>query len=160
MLPVMVADMDAGRRPRQGRSIDLLGGRKLEYVRLGHAIVLGLSGGCQVLIETVTQLHGPGGRVDVEPGENPSDILATLLGDVVRTACIRDTGELQITFRSGALLLVGVDADFESWAVAGPDGLLIVCLARGELAVWGEASGRTGVPGGQLSWATDEDSAR
>ncbi|MEU8613380.1 DUF6188 family protein [Actinoplanes sp. NPDC048791] len=157
----MVADMDAGRRPRQGRSIDLLGGRKLEYVRLGHAIVLGLSGGFQVLIETVTQLHGPGGgRVDVEPGENPSDILATLLGDIVRTACIRETGELQITFRSGALLLVGVDPDFESWAVAGPDGLLIVCLARGELAVWGDASRRTGVPGGQLSRAATEADLR
>jgi hypothetical protein len=160
MLPVMVADMDAGRRPRQGRSIDMLSGRKLEYVRLGHAIVLGLSGGCQVLIETVTQLHGPAGRAEVEPGENPSDILATLLGDVIRTACIRETGELVITFHSGSQLLVGVDPDFESWAVAGPDGFLIVCLARGELAVWGDASGRAGVGRGSLSWASDDKRLR
>ena len=71
--------------------------------------------------------------------ENPSDILATLLGEVVRSARARDTGELQITFGSGARLLVGADADFESWALTGPDGLLVVCLARGELAVWGDA---------------------
>jgi hypothetical protein len=140
MLPVMVADLGAGRRPRPARSITLLVGQKLEYVRLGHAIVLGFSGGRRVLIETVAHLNGAGGRVDVEPGENPSDLLATLLGDVVRAARTRDTGELQITFVSGSELLVGVDADFESWAVAGPDGFLIVCLARGELAVWGDAT--------------------
>ena len=140
MLPVMVAAMDAGRRPRQARSIDLLVGQKLEWVRLGHAIVLSFSGGRQVLIESVAHLNGPAGRVDVEPGENPSDVLATLLGDVVRAARMRDTGELELTFGSGSELLVGVDADFESWAVAGPDGVLIVCLARGELAVWGDAT--------------------
>jgi hypothetical protein len=139
MLPVMVADMGAGRRPRQARSITLLAGHKLEYVRLGHAIVLGFTGGRQVVIETVARLNGPGGRVDVEPGEHPSDALATLLGDVVRAARVQDTGELEIVFGSGAELLVGVDADFESWAVAGPDRFLIVCLARGELAVWGDA---------------------
>ena len=139
MLPVMVAGI-AGRRPRRARPITLLAGHKLEYVRLGHAIVLSFSSGRQVLIETTAHLDGPGGRVDVEPGENPSDILATLLGDVVRTAQTLDTGELRLTFRSGSELLVGVDPDFESWAVAGPDGFLIVCLARGELAVWGGAA--------------------
>ena len=140
MLPVMVAGIDAGRRPRRTRSIALLAGHKLEYVRLGHAVVLGFSGGRQVLIEAVARLDGPGGRAEVEPGENPSDILATLLGDVVETAGTLDTGELRLTFRSGSELLVGVDPDVESWAVAGPDGFLIVCLARGELAVWGGAA--------------------
>jgi hypothetical protein len=138
MLPVMVADMGAGRRPRHARQIDLLIGQKLEYVRLGHAIVLSFSRGSQVLIETVARLEGPDGAVDVEPGEIPSDAVATLLGDVVRTAETRDTGELRITFDSTAELRVSADADIESWAVAGPDGFLIVCLARGELAVWGD----------------------
>ncbi|AGZ41348.1 hypothetical protein AFR_15330 [Actinoplanes friuliensis DSM 7358] len=136
----MVADMDAGRRPRQARSLDLLVGRKLEYVRLGHAVVLSFSGSCQVLIETLTHLDGPAGRVAIEPGENPSDILATLLGDVVREARALDHGELELVFRSGARLVVCVDADFESWAVAGPDGFLVVCLARGEIAVWGDGT--------------------
>jgi hypothetical protein len=71
-------------------------------------------------------------------GGVPPDIIATLLGDVVRTARSNDRGELTITFASGAELLVGIDADVESWAVTGPDGLLIVCLAQGELAVWGD----------------------
>lgn len=138
----MVPVMGAGRRPPKARPINLLVGQKLEYVRLGHAIVLNFSGGSQVLIETVAHLSGPGGPVDIEPGENPSDILAIVLGDAVRAACTRDTGELEITFGGGSELLVGVDADVESWAVAGPGGFLIVCLAGGELAVWGDATTR------------------
>ncbi|MEV4277414.1 DUF6188 family protein [Actinoplanes xinjiangensis] len=140
MVPVMVADNGAGRRPRQGRSLDLLVGRRLEYVWLGHAVVLGFAGGCQVLIEAVAHLDGPSGPADVEPGDDPSDAIATLLSDVVRSARTRETGELEITFASGAGLLVDADADAESWAVTGPDGYLIVCLAHGELAVWGDAA--------------------
>jgi hypothetical protein len=56
------------------------------------------------------------------------------------TSSGRHARSLQLTFRSGSELLVEVDADVESWAVAGPDGFLIVCLARGELAVWGAAA--------------------
>jgi hypothetical protein len=139
MLPVMVTDMDAGRRPRPiGLLHELLAGQKLEFVRLGHAVVLGFSGGRQVLIETLARLDGPHGRVFVEPGDEPSDDLATLLGDVVTGARTFRDGELMITFGSGATLLVGVDSDVESWAVAGPGGVLIVCLARGEIAVWGD----------------------
>jgi len=140
MLPVMVAGPGAERRARQTRSVDLLVGHKLEYVRLGHAVVLSFTGGRQVLIETVAHLDSRHGRVDIEPGEHPSDALATLLGDVVRTARARDTGELELTFGSGATLLVGVDPDFESWAVTGPGNVLMVCLARGELAVWDPAA--------------------
>ena len=146
MLPVRAADMDAGPRPRQPRPIQLLVGHKLEYVRLGHAIGLGFSGGPEVLIETVARLDGPSGPADVEPGEGSSEVLATLLGDVVRAAWTSESGELLLTFASGSDLLVGVDADVESWAVAGPDGFLIVCLAGGELAVWGEGRRPGGSP--------------
>ncbi|MFC7534198.1 DUF6188 family protein [Actinoplanes sp. GCM10030250] len=123
----------------QGRSLSLLEGRRLEYVRLDHAVILGFTGDRQVVIESVVHLDGPGGRVDVEPGDDSSDALATLLGDVVRTARTRGTGELELTFGSGSALLVDVETDVESWAVTGPDGFLIVCMAHGELAVWGDA---------------------
>ncbi|WP_093621240.1 DUF6188 family protein [Actinoplanes philippinensis] len=136
----MVAENGAGRRPRKGRSLDLLVGRRLEYVWLGHAVVLGFAGGCQVLIEAVAHLDGPAGVADVEPGDDPSDVVATLLSDVVRSARARENGELEIGFASGASLVVDADTDAESWAVTGPDGYLIVCLAHGELAVWGDAA--------------------
>jgi hypothetical protein len=94
-----------------------------------------------VLIESVAHLDGPDGRVDVEPGDHPSDLLALLLGDVVRAACTRGDGELRINFGRGSELVVGVDADVESWAVAGRNGVLMVCLAGGEVAVWGNQGG-------------------
>ncbi|GIM88393.1 hypothetical protein Ato02nite_001860 [Paractinoplanes toevensis] len=124
----------AERRPLQ---LEALAGRKLEYVRLDSTVVLGLSGGGQVVIETPALLVGADGPFAVLPGVTSSEVLATLLGDTVRTARARDTGELEIGFAGGARLLVGADDDYESWAVIGPDGLLIVCLAGGELAVWG-----------------------
>ncbi|MBM2614794.1 hypothetical protein JIG36_04390 [Actinoplanes sp. LDG1-06] len=139
MLPVMVTDMGAGRRPRQGRSLELLAGRRLEFVRLGHHFVLSFTGGGQVLVETAVQLAAPGaGRIIVEPGEHPSDDLATLLGDEVRAARTGEAGELTISFTSGAELLICPHADVESWAVTSPDGFLIVCLAGGEMATWGD----------------------
>ncbi|WP_143162532.1 DUF6188 family protein [Couchioplanes caeruleus] len=136
----MVADRDAERRPRQARSINPLVGRKLEYVRLGHAIVLSFTGGAQVWIETVAHLHGPDGGVEVDPGESSSDVVATLLGHVVRAARTHDDGGLLLTFAGGSQLSVGADPDVESWAITGPDGVLMVCLARGELAVWGDVT--------------------
>ncbi|MEU4235903.1 DUF6188 family protein [Actinoplanes sp. NPDC026619] len=127
----------AEQRVRQARQLDLLIGQKLEYVRLDHTIVLSLSGGNQVVIEAPALLSGPNGPFAVEPGVTSSDVLAMLLGDVVHGARARESGELAICFAGGAELLVGPDADFESWAIVGPDGLLVVCLAGGELAVWG-----------------------
>ncbi|MBU2663970.1 hypothetical protein KOI35_10765 [Actinoplanes bogorensis] len=137
MLPVMVTDMGERRRPDQGQPIALLTGLRLEYVRLGHAIVLSFTGGRQVLIETAAHLAGPDGHAVVEPGEHPSDALAGLLGDTVRTAWTGEAGDLTISFTSGAVLLICPDPDVESWAVTDPDGFLIVCLAGGETATWG-----------------------
>jgi uncharacterized protein DUF6188 len=111
------------------RPISHLVGQKLEYVRLGDVIILGFSGGTRVLIETVVHLAG----VDDASGE---DDLAMLLGDVVRAAGTNPAGELTITLASGSELLVGADAEVESWAVSGSDGGLVVCLPKGELAVW------------------------
>lgn len=126
----------AGRRPSE---VELLIGLKVEYVRLGPAIVLGLSGGSQLLVETTARLSGPHGRFDIDPGADSADVVATLLGDVVRSVQTSDTGDLKITFGDGSELLVGADADFESWAVVRAGGGLTVCLPGGEVAVWGDS---------------------
>ncbi|WP_249999346.1 DUF6188 family protein [Actinoplanes sp. M2I2] len=132
MAPVVVA----GRRPHEAGAVARLAGQKLEYVQLGPALVWGFSGGSRVVTETVAHLAGPGGPARIDPGERPSDAIGTLLGDVVQTAQVRDSGELVICFAGGAELVVGADADAESWAVAGADGCLIVCLPGGEVAAW------------------------
>jgi Family of unknown function (DUF6188) len=135
---LMMLVMGAGQRPQEARRIDLLAGQKLQFVRLDDVVVLGFPGGRQVLIETVARLVTPNGRTDPEPADD--DALATLLGDVVRTAEVCTTGELRICFESGTALLVTAHPEIESWAVTGPDGLLLVCLPGGEVAAWGETT--------------------
>jgi hypothetical protein len=125
------------------RPLDLLIGQKLEFVRLDHAIVLSFTSGAQVVVESVAELIAPTGRFVIDPGAASSDVIALLLGDVIREARTGSAGELELCFASGAELRVEADAEFESWAVTGPDNFLIVSLARGELAVWGDAAGTT-----------------
>ena len=127
-----------------------LTGRTLEEVRSGYAVVLQFSDGYEVTVESTVRLDGAGGGVEVEPDELPSPALDRLVGDTVRAAGVRDTGELTIAFGSGRELVVSVDADYESWNVTGPDGLLVVCLPGGGLAVWGVA----GTAGGDRPAAT------
>jgi hypothetical protein len=113
-------------------------GQHLEYVRLGDALVLSFSRGSQILIETAALLTSPGHRATVMPGEDSSDALSPLLGDVVSTAQTSD-GELALTFGAGSELRVCPDPEVESWAFTNPDGPLIVCLPGGELAIWANA---------------------
>jgi hypothetical protein len=63
-----------------------------------------------------------------------------LEGDRVGSAEAHDDGTLVIVFASGAELRVGPSPDYESWTVTGPGGMRVVCLAGGELAVWGTAN--------------------
>ena len=117
---------------RRAGLLDVLAGQTVEYVRLGHATVLGLPGGCQVIIETSACLNA---RV-VDPGDQA---YATLLGNVIQAGWTDQGGRLRILFDGGLELLVGADAEFESWAITGRGGQLIVCLARGEVAFWGDS---------------------
>ncbi|MBW6435146.1 hypothetical protein KZ829_15505 [Actinoplanes hulinensis] len=115
-----------------------LTGQRLTSVLLGDAVSLRFTGGDEVLFEGVAHLDGHG----IRPGDDSVDTLVTLLGDVVRDARTGAGGELLISFGSGARLVVDADAETESWAIAGADGRLIVCLANGELAVWDQAGRR------------------
>ncbi|XVV15819.1 DUF6188 family protein [Actinoplanes sp. CA-131856] len=123
-------------------------GQHLEYVRLGDALVLSFSRGSQILIETAAHLTTPEIRARIVPGDDSSDALASLLGDVVSTAQTADDGALTITFGAGYELRVTADPEVESWAFTNPDGPLIVCLPGGELAVWANTRASTTRNGG------------
>ncbi|GGN13625.1 hypothetical protein FHR83_003763 [Actinoplanes campanulatus] len=112
-----------------------LTGQRLTNVLLGHAVSLRFTGGDEVLIEGAARLDGH----RIRPGDDSADALVAVLGDVVQDVGTGAGGELRISFGSGAQLVVDADADAESWAIAGADGRLIVCLANGELAVWDQA---------------------
>jgi hypothetical protein len=59
-----------------------------------------------------------------------------LFGQSVAKAFALKDGTLEIQFVSGSRLVVEPDEKFEPWELAGDDGLKIVSLPGGELALW------------------------
>ncbi|WP_157411557.1 MULTISPECIES: DUF6188 family protein [Actinoplanes] len=118
------------------RILGLLVGQRLEHARLGQSVILGFSGDRQVVIETTAYLHRGDETLPVGRG----DELTAVLGLLVSEAVVAPGGELRITFGGGSVLVAGADEEYESWAVMGPPGFLIVCQPGGDLAGWGDAA--------------------
>ncbi|WP_374198878.1 DUF6188 family protein [Mycobacterium sp. MYCO198283] len=57
-----------------------------------------------------------------------------MIGEPIRSASVKESGELVIVFGSGVCMEVEIDPHHESCNVSGPRGFLVVCLAGGELA--------------------------
>lgn len=47
-----------------------------------------------------------------------------------------ETGTLRLSFANGASVIVEPDEAYEAWTMSGPGGMLVVCMPRGELAIW------------------------
>lgn len=47
-----------------------------------------------------------------------------------------DDGRLELHFCDGSAILVARSERFEPWVMTGPDGLMLVSMPGGELAVW------------------------
>lgn len=60
----------------------------------------------------------------------------TLFNTEVLSAVAFKSGVLRVVFNSGRLLKVDPDPQYEAWTATGPDGMLIVSLPGGDLAVW------------------------
>ncbi len=118
-------------------------------VRVGEPFVLYLAGHEQVL----------------KPEEDRAQVgpVLSLLHQTVSEAVAFKDGRLELAFSDGAAVRVPVGQDFEAWELVGPDGLRVVSLPGGELAVWQAevtlagtptlgfsepVCGGTGVPGG------------
>jgi len=54
----------------------------------------------------------------------------------VKSATVDDADVLNLVFSNGASIRVEPDEAYQAWTVAGPDGLLVVSMPGGELAVW------------------------
>jgi hypothetical protein len=63
--------------------------------------------------------------------------MPSVLGQIVAASAIDNYGSLLVDFEDGTQIRADPDEDYESWTIAGPHGLLIVCTPGGELAVWG-----------------------
>jgi RimJ/RimL family protein N-acetyltransferase len=74
----------------------------------------------------------------IDPERRPPEtapVLALLDRPVLRVAAFAD-GRLELGFAGAARVEVAAGTDHESWQLSGPDGLRLVSMPGGELAVW------------------------
>ncbi len=116
----------------------------LEDLKVEYTAGLYFTGGYFVRIETPFTLDIGSKSAYLSPATDPPEAFASmhgLVGKAIAESRI-DGGTLTLTFDDGARLVVQPDGNYEAWTVAGPDGLLIVCMPSGELATW------SGIPEG------------
>jgi Family of unknown function (DUF6188) len=79
-----------------------------------------------------------GEEIRLDPEGDPVQMapaLAVLRMDVEHTIAFKD-GRLEMVFGGDLALRVAIGEDYEAWNLVGLDGLRIVSLPGGELAVW------------------------
>jgi hypothetical protein len=102
-----------------------------------YTVAVQFGGGYEVRVEVPFTLRIDGLDREIEPGRDAdAPAVAQLSGRIVSLARADDSGGLRIEFADGARLVATPDSSFEAWAVAGPDGLKVVCGPGGELSVW------------------------
>ncbi|MGI8806316.1 MAG: DUF6188 family protein [Acidimicrobiales bacterium] len=70
------------------------------------------------------------------------EAVLALLRLVIEEATAYKDGRLELRIAGGAILQVPPDEGFEAWEAAGPDGMQVIALPGGELAVWRSTEGR------------------
>lgn len=75
--------------------------------------------------------------LDLDPPEKLAPVLA-LVRKRVDAITVLESGTLEVKF-PGYAITVPPQETYESWQIAGPAGVVAVCLAGGELAVWSPA---------------------
>ncbi|MFI1918592.1 DUF6188 family protein [Nocardia sp. NPDC020380] len=116
-----------------------IAGAHLTVLRSDPILVLGV-GDYELHVEGELAVHSPTGpTLHRIPGEPHTDELtAALTGEVV-SAAVAAGGALGILLESGHRLAVEPDPYFEAWNLTAPGRYLVVCMPRGELAIWSAA---------------------
>jgi hypothetical protein len=113
-----------------------LTGRRLIQFCVGAGVRLDLEGSphYEITIESPLSIAA----ANIDRAESTSvEVLAVLRGllmQPVRSVTERD-GQLSVVFDS-MTITVPRDDDYEAWQIRADDGMLIVCIPGGELAVW------------------------
>ena len=119
-----------------------LEGREVTQCRVDLAMTFLLGDSddpCYLTIEQLFRLRMPGKLELVIVLDGPAEALGpalALLRRSVSQAIAHKNGDLEIEFADGIGLFVPATARFEAWNLVGPEGMRIVSLPGGELAVW------------------------
>ncbi|WP_441247408.1 DUF6188 family protein [Kitasatospora sp. McL0602] len=110
-----------------------LGGRRVETLRYGTELVLGLSGRLAVTVASDYRLSGSSGVEHFFPGLalHPTGGLLRLPGARIAEAAATAAGGLRLVFDCALTLTVPPDTDEHPWTVTGPSGPLFTALPGG-----------------------------
>jgi hypothetical protein len=115
-------------------------GEKFVSHKVEYSAVLHFSGDYVLRIESAFTLRINDHDYALSPEKDPPKAfqpLALLVGQKASASSANDTtGELTIKLANGASIHVEPDEDFEAWTVAGPNGMHVVSMPGGGLAVW------------------------
>jgi hypothetical protein len=80
----------------------------------------------------------PDGTEQLVVPEEPArvEVVLALLRLTVKEAIAYKDGRLELRLAGGTVVQVPPDEGFEAWEAAGPDGMQVIGLPGGDLAVW------------------------
>lgn len=116
-----------------------LQGRILQSVLVDYTLRMQLSDEYFIAIESPFKVDSSGKTFSLSPEEDADDAfqpIRQLVGQTVEEASADEAGTLRVSFSDGTRFEVPPDDHYESWNVSGPGGALVVCMPRGELAIW------------------------
>jgi hypothetical protein len=103
-----------------------------------YTLILNTDGKCRIRIECPFVFSKAGLVVSVDPAQNEhGEWEDHLVGQQITTATADDDGTFHATLTNGVSLTCPPSDDYEAWTVTRPNNNMIVCLAEGELAIWG-----------------------
>jgi Family of unknown function (DUF6188) len=106
----------------------------------GIELAVGAADGAfDIRIEGPCVLTGPGGtEMPLDPAADPAGLAAVLavVRQGVRSVAALKDGRLVIAFSDDSGLSVPADDSFEPWTIACPNGMKIVSVPGGGLAIW------------------------
>lgn len=113
-------------------------GNLVTQITFGFSVSLTTNKGFEVRVENDFTLQTAQGDFSLVPGKSSANVgqLNSLLNRAITSAAADESGSLIITFTDGTRLQVDPNSTYEAWTVTGPDGLKVICMPEGELAIW------------------------
>ena len=117
-----------------------LDGRQITQLRFDFAFGMEFSdenSRFSIRISTIFMLTSPMGSAEYNPEQTQECGPALRLFNArVTSAKAFNCGRLEITFSDGMILRVDSNPQFEAWEAVGSNGMRVVAVPGGELAIW------------------------
>jgi hypothetical protein len=117
-----------------------LEGRRITQLRFDFAFGMEFSdesGPFSIKINTMFTLISPIGTTECDPEKiDTCGPVLRLFNAHVSSAKAFKSGRLEITFSDGVILEVDSNPQFEAWEAVGHNGMRIVAVPGGDLAIW------------------------